>query len=112
MRRKFVLSVAALVAACLNCATIHAATGPFDPTQWPTTVKGDKIVHFVSVDSAFQPVSGTWVGDGMSILTGGDHNTDPITIGGFDGVKVTGNYLNVADVGYEEWADNETIDIL
>ena len=38
--------------------------------------------------------------------------TQPITIGGHSGLKVTGSYLNIADASYQEWADDDTIDIL
>jgi hypothetical protein len=38
--------------------------------------------------------------------------TAPIAIEGHEGIKTTGNYLNVADRSYGEWADNEVIDIL
>jgi hypothetical protein len=64
------------------------------------------------VDNAFAPLGGGWTSAGMSILSGGDQVTVPITIGGFNGLKVTGNYLNTADSGFTEWADDETIDIL
>ncbi|HZO53946.1 MAG TPA: hypothetical protein VFB63_14625, partial [Bryobacteraceae bacterium] len=46
------------------------------------------------------------------ILSGGDQQTAPVTLRTRVGLKVQGNYLNTADSGYTEWADNETIDIL
>src|SRR5207247_10678169 len=33
-------------------------------------------------------------------------------IGGHDGLKATSSYLNVADQMYEEWADDDFVDIL
>jgi hypothetical protein len=48
----------------------------------------------------------------MTILSGGDQMTTPITIGCLPGTKALGNYLNVADNNYTEWADDDTIDIL
>jgi hypothetical protein len=86
--------------------------GPFNPEAWPTTKDAQKVVHYVSTDAAFAPVSATWLADELRILSGGDQVTQPITIGGHTGVKVAGNYLNIADNSYTEWADDDTIDIL
>jgi hypothetical protein len=86
--------------------------GPFSPEDWPATKDPKKAVHYVSTDAAFTPVSATWLDGELRILTGGDQVTTPITIGGHMGVKVTGSYLNIADTSYQEWADDDTIDIL
>jgi hypothetical protein len=50
--------------------------------------------------------------DDLRILSGGDQVTGPITIGGHTGLKVMGTYLNVADSRYDQWADDDTIDVL
>jgi hypothetical protein len=89
-----------------------AQPGPYDPEDWPPTIDDGKIVHYVSTDAAFAPPSDLWTADGLVLLTGGDQVTEPITIGGHQGVQVTGNYLNVKDLNYPEWADDDTIDIL
>ncbi|MGQ9590347.1 MAG: dockerin type I repeat-containing protein [Planctomycetota bacterium] len=92
-------------------ARLLAQGGPFDPEEWPPTIDESKMVHFVSVDSAFDPPAETWT-PVLSVLTGGDQVTEPITIGGHDGLKETGQYLNVRDPEYAAWADVPTIDIL
>ncbi len=91
-----------------------AQTGPFDPESWPATVDPNKIVHFVVTDGTLAPPEGswTWYEGALQILTGGDQVTQNTTIGGHDAKKVTGNYLNIADTEYAEWADDEFIDIL
>lgn len=96
---------------CLS-ATVQAQPGPFPPDQWPASVDKAKPVHFFSVGEAFAPPGASWIGGNMSILSGGDQVTTPITIGGYPGLKVTGSYLNTADPDYAEWADDEEIDIL
>ena len=48
----------------------------------------------------------------MKILTGGDHPTEPITIGGHTGVKVNGVKFNTADELFPTWANEHVIDIL
>jgi hypothetical protein len=93
-------------------SVLPAQDGPFDPAAWPPTANPDATVHFVSVGSAFTALGPGWTEAGMSILSGGDQVTQPITIGGFNGVKLTGTYLNTADAGYTEWADDDMIDIL
>jgi len=88
-----------------------AQTGPFDPTAWPPTIDKTKAVHFIATDGALTAPSDSWSPQ-LSILSGGDQATEDFAIGGFTGKKVTGSYLNIADPLYEEWADDETIDIL
>ncbi|MEO8425962.1 MAG: hypothetical protein ABI651_02505 [Verrucomicrobiota bacterium] len=109
---KYFLLPALLIPLLSNVAQLNAQTGPFNPEDWPLTKAADKKVHYVSLDGAFAPVSGTWLADGLNILSGGDQLTQPITIGGHTGVKVSGNYLNIADQMFDEWADDDTIDIL
>ena len=110
---KKVISILALTTFfhCVSFAQ-QPPQGPFPPEQWPASADSNKVVHFVSVGDAFQPLSASWVTGNMQILSGGDQVTVPIQIGGFDGLKVTGNYMNTADSDYAEWADNEEIDIL
>jgi hypothetical protein len=88
-----------------------AQTGPFHPEAWPPTVNAAKKVHFVGTDDGLKPVSTNWVAS-MKILTGGDHATEPITIGGHTGVKVTGIKFNTADELFPTWANEHVIDIL
>jgi hypothetical protein len=110
--RSFVSILGFSVTAFLSGRAQQLPQGPFPPDQWPASADANKVVHFVSVDDAFQPLGNSWVSGNMNILSGGDQVTAPIQIGGFSGLKVTGNYLNVADHDYTEWADNEEIDIL
>jgi hypothetical protein len=90
----------------------RAQEGPFSPENWPATVNPNVIVHYVDVEGALTPPGFLWYDDGLSILSGGDQVTEDITIGGHQGKKVTGNFLNVADNYFEDWADQDTIDIL
>lgn len=101
------------VLASLGLATIALAqTGPFDPEQWPTTINPDLPVHYVVTEGTLDPAGPMWDNTAISILTGGDQVTEDFTIGGHTGKKVTGNFLNVADTLYSEWADDDFIDIL
>ena len=96
----------------LVSATLVAQTGPFDPENWPTTVNPAMKVHYVVTDATLAPPGGTWLEATLQALTGGDQTTTDLTIGGHQAKKVTGNYLNIADVEFGEWADDEFIDIL
>lgn len=106
-QRYLLIVLAFLVARMAGAQT----TGPFSPTEWPATRDAAKTVHYYVTDDALAPPSGTWVPT-LSILSGGDQETVDISIGGFNGKKVTGNFMNVADTGFDEWADDEFIDIL
>jgi len=90
---------------------VRAQTGPFPATDWPATKDASKKVHFVVTDGGLAAPSDSWVSE-LSLLSGGDQTTEDISIGGFTGKKVTGNYLNVADNLFEAWAESEFIDIL
>lgn len=107
---RFFLNVFCVLAALLP-AIAQTPEGPFPPTQWPASVDPTKTIHYMSVGDAIAPPAETWQNT-LTILNGGDQTTAPILIGGFNGVKATGNYINVADTEYPEWADDEEIDIL
>jgi hypothetical protein len=106
------MALVALAALCTFESRVAGQEGPFDPEEWPPTINSDLTVHFVSTDFAFAPPGVTWSEGALQILSGGDQVTEPITTGGHDGVKVAGNFLNIADSLFEEWADDEVIDIL
>lgn len=108
MKRQICLSLALAA----SCVASLAQQGPFNPEQWPPTINAAKIVHYVATDGDLQPPSDKWLSDPLTILTGGDQGTDDITVGGHMGKKVVGDYLNIADAEYPEWADTEVIDIL
>lgn len=111
MKRTFLpLLIVALLASLSKLSAQPKA--PFSPEDWPATKNGQKKVHFVSVDAALAPVNANWLADELRILSGGDQGTAAITIGGHSGLKVTGSYLNIADNSFQEWADDDTIDIL
>src|SRR5690242_15977465 len=109
MRFSFCLS---LVVAC----TVAAWTGLaqdrlLDPEKLPSTINPAKKVHFVSVDGSFQPANSNWTAC-LKILTGADHVTEPIKIGGHDAVRVMGIKFNTADAQFPFWAGQHQIDIL
>jgi len=89
-----------------------AQTGPFDPEDWPPGINPDVFVDYVVTDEGLPPPNFNWEPDSLIILTGGDQITEDTQIGGHIGKKVIGNFLNVADRYYEDWADDEFIDIL
>ncbi|MCL4179865.1 MAG: hypothetical protein KJ072_19230 [Verrucomicrobia bacterium] len=105
-------SLLVALATASTCSFAWAQTGPFDPEQWPPTIDSTKAVHFFVADSGLTPPGAAWLPNQLRILTGGDHGTADITIGGHAAKKATDNYLNVADSLYTEWADDEFIDIL
>ena len=91
--------------------TAIAQTGPFDPEKLPPTINAAKKVHFVSTDNAFTAPNTNWV-PCLKTLTGGDHTTGPVTIGGHTGVKVMGIKFNNADEKFALWDGKHTVDVL
>src|SRR5580704_9549497 len=86
-------------------------TAQNNPEALPPSIKPSGKVHFVSIDGAFKPANTNWL-PCLKILTGGDHTTEPVTIGGHEGVKVSGIKFNTADASFAFWADKHSIDIL
>jgi hypothetical protein len=103
-------SVSLLAGLLATSASLFAA-GPFDPDQWPSVADPNKVVHFVSTDNSFAALSDGW-SPSLTILSGGDQVTSPVTLRSRAGLKVLGNYFNTADSGFTEWADNDTLDLL
>ncbi|MDB6112693.1 MAG: hypothetical protein JWR69_4443 [Pedosphaera sp.] len=95
----------------LLAGNVHAQNHALDPEALPPTVRPAAVVHFVSIDGAFKPANTNWQLC-LRILTGGDHKTEPVTVGGHSGVKVSGIKFNTADDSYPFWADKHAIDIL
>lgn len=92
--------------------TLHAQFQHFDPEKWPSIINLNAKVHYISTDESFLPPGPNWFSTDLTILSGGDQVTQPINIGGHTGLKVTGNYLNIADGFFQEWDNHDTIDIL
>ena len=90
---------------------LHAEKGSLDPEMLPPGIDPARKVHFVSIDGAFKPANTNWQAS-LKTLTGGDHATEAVTIGGHTGVKVSGIKFNNADELYPFWADKHVIDIL
>jgi hypothetical protein len=111
MKTSFHLALIILVAAG-SCYFANAQTGPFDPEQWPPTIDASKPVHYFVTDAGLNPPGAAWLPNQLQILSGGDQVVTDISIGGHPAKRVAGNYLNVADSAYTEWADDEVIDIL
>ncbi|MFT4639658.1 MAG: hypothetical protein ACI8T1_002983 [Verrucomicrobiales bacterium] len=95
----------------LAMTAARSQDGPFPPDAWPTSADGNKLVHFTTADFSMDGLGAGWE-ETLTVLSGGDQQTTPINIGGFEGLKATSNYLNIADLDYEPWEDHEFIDIL
>lgn len=101
-----------LAAVFVGAAPRHAVkAGPFDPEAWPPTLDASKKVHFISIDGALRAPNDNW-SPNLHILTGGDHPTEPVTVGGHSGLRIAGFKFNTADDLYPLWANEHTVDIL
>jgi len=106
------LALAPMLAVLVGVIGRQAAkNGPFNPEAWPPTIDPTKKVHFISIDGALSPPNDNWTGN-LHILTGGDHPTEPVTIGEHTGVRIAGFKFNTADDQYPLWANEHTVDIL
>jgi len=89
----------------------RAKNGPFDPEKWPPTIDLSRKVHFISIDGMLASPGDNWTAN-LKILTGGDHPTEPVTVGGHTGVRIAGFKFNTADELYPLWAKEHSVDIL
>ena len=117
MKTNAIVFLSSLTRVLLGCVVafpigLAAATGPYSPTDWPASKDPNKVVHYIVTDASLQPPSDKWLADQLLILAGGDQDTADYTIGGFLGKKTLGSYLNIADIGFDFWKDEDFIDIL
>ncbi|HLJ55263.1 MAG TPA: hypothetical protein VKT77_09495 [Chthonomonadaceae bacterium] len=106
------LALAPIVALAIGLSARPAAKrGPFSPEAWPPTIDATKRVHFISIDGELIAPNDNWAPN-LRILTGGDHPTERVTVGGHTGVRIAGFKFNTADDQYPMWAREHTVDIL
>ncbi len=98
--------------AMATCHFAYSQSGPFDPEQWPPTIDASKPVHYFVTDGGLTPPGAAWLQNELQIISGGDDAVTDISIGGHPAKKAVGDYLNVGDPMFQEWADDEFIDIL
>ncbi|MDB6133582.1 MAG: hypothetical protein JWM59_1825 [Verrucomicrobiales bacterium] len=98
----------------ISIRTLPAQTAPFDPAAWPPTIDKTKKVHFKVVNDTLEAPQGAagWDNSTVTILSGGDQETVPLQVSGQEGLRAGGIYLNFADTGYADWAEEPVIDIL
>jgi hypothetical protein len=102
---------ACILSLLVTATALRAQSSAPDPETLPASIRPELKVHFVSIDSAFTAPNTNWT-PCLSILTGGDQVTQPVTIGGHSGVQVMGIKFNTADDQYPIWASHHSIDIL
>ncbi|MDA7660638.1 hypothetical protein N8702_02910, partial [Verrucomicrobia bacterium] len=110
--KKLSLNVSMLL--LLGVIGTMAQEGPFSPEDWPETVDPSKEVHYVVTDpdASFEPAGNLWFEGDLQVMSGGDQATRSVVIGGFNGTRTLGSYLNVADAFYFDWGDDPVVDIL
>ena len=95
-----------------SAGSLQAQTGPFPPTDWPTTINSNAMVNFGIFDqkAAFNTPTG-W-NQTVSLAGGGDQTFQSITLSGLTGDQSTSTYINFADSGYTAWVDTPVLDVL
>ena len=91
---------------------VRAQTGPFDPTNWPSTIDATATVDYYIVDqnATFSTPAG-W-NQTVSFAGGGDQAFASINLSGLVGDQSTSSFMNIADSGFRTWATVPTLDIL
>lgn len=110
MRKIAILFLIALL------GSVGAFGQALDIESWPPTTDFNADVHFWSADgfltAAIPPGEGGLFAETLIILSGGDQNTEDVTIAGRAAKKSVATYFNVADQLYEFLPDWPVIDIL
>jgi hypothetical protein len=90
-----------------------AELGPFDATNWPSTIAASGVVDYAIFDpntSGFVTPPG-W-NNVITLSTGSDAKETPITYAGLTGDQGTATYFNFADPNWQNFANTPVIDIL
>ena len=103
---------AILVALFAQIAGAQAQSGPFAPTNWPSTISPTATVDYYIVDQAatFDTPAG-W-SPTISFSGGGDQAFQSINLSGLAGDQSTSSFMNIADSNFATWANVPVIDIL
>jgi len=103
---------AVLATLLLGLAGVQAQTGPFSPTNWPSTISANATVDYYIVDqnATFTTPVG-WLGS-VSFAGGGDQAYQSINLSGMTGDQSTSSFMNIADSNFSVWANVPAIDIL
>src|SRR4051794_36509527 len=106
------LLVCAVFSLVLAAIDVRAQTGPFDPTNWPSTIDATATVDFYVVDqnATFSTPAG-W-NETVSFAGGGDQAFQSINLSGLVGDQSTSSFMNIADTGFRTWANVPTLDVL
>lgn len=101
-----------LMTLIVGISETQAQTGPFSPTNWPTTINATATVDYYIVDpaAAFSTPAG-WQ-QTISFAGGGDQAYQSINLVGMTGDQSTSSFMNIADSNFATWANVPTIDIL
>jgi hypothetical protein len=93
-------------------AGVYAQSGPFAPTNWPSTINATATVDYYIVDpgAVFDTPAG-WL-QTVSFAGGGDQAYESINLSGLMGDQSTSSFMNIADSGFSTWANVPVIDIL
>src|SRR5258707_2605543 len=78
-------------------AVVQAQTGPFSPTNWPSTINANATVDYFIVDqNATFTTPGGW-SPTVSFAGGADQAYQSINLSGVSGDQSTSSIMNVAD---------------
>jgi hypothetical protein len=97
----------------LGVVEVAPAIPVHPPLRWPSTIRTNRIAHYLSLNPNLQKPSPLWISNSVSILSDFiDHQTVPVTVGGLPGRRAIGPYMNFSDRDFREWSNDSEIDIL
>ena len=105
----FSVFVALLLA---GAGSVHAQTGPFSPTDWPTTIDANATVDYFIVDPNVTFSTPPGWSQTVSFAGGGDQAYQSINLSGLMGDQSTSTFMNIADSNFRIWANVPVLDIL
>ena len=105
----FSVFVALLLA---GAGSVHAQTGPFSPTDWPTTIDATATVDYFIVDPNVTFSTPPGWSQTVSFAGGGDQAYQSINLSGLMGDQSTSTFMNIADSNFRIWANVPVLDIL
>jgi hypothetical protein len=111
-------SVLSVVSAFLGLLIVSSTgfTQPISTEEWPPDTDFSQEVHYWSADGflfdAIPSGEGNDFIETITVLAGGDHNTEDVTIAGKDAKRAVGQYMNFQDAEFFALPDWPVIDIL
>lgn len=93
-------------------AAVNALSVGFDTESWPPIVDFTQDIHYWAAGDFLTAPEGSNLKNTLSIMDGGDQETEEAEVNSVPGIKSVQRYFNVRDELFASWPDVPVVDVL